>query len=71
MAIHSRFLPGKSHEQRSLVGYSPWSYNESDTTEQMNTHTMLIKSESLGMEPNISQMTKHLSLPRTKAFPEA
>ena len=24
MAIHSVFLPGKSHGQRSLVGYSPW-----------------------------------------------
>ena len=23
MAIHSIFLPGKSHGQRSLVGYSP------------------------------------------------
>ena len=23
MAIHSSFLPGKSHGQRSLVGYSP------------------------------------------------
>ena len=27
------FLPGKSHEQRSLVGYSPWGHKESDTTE--------------------------------------
>jgi len=27
------FLPGKSHEQRSLVGYSPWGHNESDTTD--------------------------------------
>ena len=27
------FLPGKSHGQRSLVGYSPWGYKESDTTE--------------------------------------
>ena len=26
-------LPGKSHGQRSLVGYSPWGYKESDTTE--------------------------------------
>ena len=26
------FLPGKSHEQRSLVGYSPWGRKESDTT---------------------------------------
>ena len=24
MAIHSVFLPGKSHGQWSLVGYSPW-----------------------------------------------
>ena len=27
------FLPGKSHGQRSLVGYSIWGYKESDTTE--------------------------------------
>ena len=28
------FLLGKSHGQRSLVGYSPWGRKESDTTEQ-------------------------------------
>ena len=27
------FLPGKSHRQRRLVGYSPWGHKESDTTE--------------------------------------
>ena len=27
------FLPGESHRQRSLVGYSPWGHKESDTTE--------------------------------------
>ena len=26
------FLPGKSHQQRSLMGYSPWGCQESDTT---------------------------------------
>ena len=26
------FLPGKSHGQRSLAGYSPWGLTESDTT---------------------------------------
>ena len=31
------FLPGKSHGQRSLVGYSPWSYKESDTSERLNS----------------------------------
>ena len=29
----SAFLPGESHGQRSLVGYSPQSCKESDTTE--------------------------------------
>ena len=28
-------LPGKSHGRRSLVGCSPWSHKESDTTEQL------------------------------------
>ena len=32
------FLPGESCGQRSLVGYSPWSYKESSTTERL-THT--------------------------------
>ena len=27
------FLPGQSHGQRSLVGYSPWCHKESDMTE--------------------------------------
>ena len=27
MVAHS--LPGKSHEQRNLVGFSPWSHKES------------------------------------------
>ena len=27
------FLPGKSHGQRSLAGYSPWACKESDMTE--------------------------------------
>ena len=29
------FLPGESHGQRSLVGYSPWGHKESDKTEQI------------------------------------
>jgi len=29
------FLPGKSHEQRSLAGYSPWSHKELDTTQRL------------------------------------
>ena len=49
------FLPGKSHGQRSLAGYSPWDCKESDMTEQtehahtdtghihLNTVTTLVK----------------------------
>ena len=29
------FLPGESHGQRSLAGYSPWGHKELDTTEQV------------------------------------
>ena len=31
------FLPGKFQGQRSLVGYSPWGCQESDTTEHSHT----------------------------------
>ena len=33
----SVFLPGKSHGQRSLADYSPWSHKESDMTERLST----------------------------------
>ena len=34
-------LPGKSHGQRSLVGYSPWGCKESNTTERLHFHFSL------------------------------
>ena len=33
MATHPVFLPGESHGQRSLVGYSSCGHKESDTTD--------------------------------------
>ena len=43
MATCSSILPGESHGQNSLVGYSPWSLKESDTTERLSTaHSMSI-----------------------------
>ena len=36
MTFHSSILPGKSHGQRSLTGYSPWGHKESDTTWRLN-----------------------------------
>ena len=34
-------LPGKFHGRRSLVGCSPWSRSESDTTERLHFHFSL------------------------------
>ena len=36
MATYPVFLPGKSHGQKSLVGYSPWGGEDSDMTEQLH-----------------------------------
>ena len=33
------FLPGESHGQRSLVGYTPWGCKKSDMTQRLNAHT--------------------------------
>ena len=30
------FLPGESHGQRTLAGYSPWGHRESNMTEQLS-----------------------------------
>ena len=31
-------LPGKSHDQRNLAGYSSWGHEESDVTERLSAH---------------------------------
>ena len=36
-------LPGYSHGQRSLVGYSPWGHKESGWTERLHFHFVLTK----------------------------
>ena len=33
------FLPGKSHGERSLVGWGPWDLKEWDTTQRLSTYT--------------------------------
>ena len=39
------FLPGDSHAQRSLTGYSPWGRKESDTTEHAHTRSPIYELE--------------------------
>ena len=52
------FLPGESHGQRSLAGYSPRGHKESDTTEQLSTAQHLMNEPGvLGNQtrgPNLS-----------------
>ena len=42
------FLPGKSHGQRNLVGYSPWGHKESDRTERLHFHFHSLRASVLG-----------------------
>ena len=42
MATHSRFLPGESHGQGSLAGYSPWGRKETRLSD-WHTHKLLFK----------------------------
>ena len=45
------FLPGKSHGQRDLVGYSPWGLKEVDMTEQL-THKVGDRRERVEIQRN-------------------
>ena len=59
-------LPGKSHGQRSLVGYSPWGRKESDTTEWLYLHTLgrtICFSHSTDSNVNLIQMHLHRHIP--------
>ena len=58
MATHSSILalPGESHGRRSLVGYSPWSRKESNTTEQLHFHLYAV----LKYKDKETEKTKYL-----------
>ena len=50
------FLPGKSHDQRSLAGYSPWGRKELDTTkvtEHIPSSQCLQLSPLLKLSPRV------------------
>ena len=49
------FLPGESHRQRSLMGYSPWGYKESDKTEWLT----LLQCRGLGFDPWLRNKVSH------------
>ena len=54
------FLPGESHGQRSLAGYSPWGRKESDMTEQLTVDKFwqCIQSQGKVLLRNYSEGTE-------------
>ena len=48
------FLPGESHGQRSLVGYSPWGHKET----QLSTHTRPACSRTCTVLSGIEYLVK-------------
>ena len=52
MAIRSRILAWKPHGWRSLVGYSPKSCKESDTTGQLSTCALLSRHNATCRDPS-------------------
>ena len=56
------FLPGESHGQRSLAGYSPRGHKESDMTERLSTHARVSPQ-------NILPASLAYHTPKTRARP--
>ena len=57
------FLPGESHGQGSLVGYSPWGCQEPDMTKRLSMHT-LIKRKNLNSNSGLCRWQEK----KTKLF---
>ena len=63
------FLPGKSHGQRSLVGYSPWGLKELGRTEATYTHIHLLRTKTrIEMWRRLQCWIRHISLPGNTAW---
>ena len=57
------FLPGKSHGQMNLVGYSPWDHKESDTTSLYFSFGCLTQCWSLRCESKSKLLQKQSQSP--------
>ena len=66
----SVFLPGESHGQRTLVGYSPWGCKELDMTEHICTGLTFLTPESDEREmPCACSLILHLGGTCSNALP--
>ena len=62
------FLPGKSHGQRSLAGYSPWSQKELNMTEHMAESILISLHSEVAMISVCFLVIASRNLPRTPHF---
>ena len=46
------FLPGESHGQKNLAGYSPWGWIQSDTMEWLSMQALNLWAEELWLITN-------------------
>ena len=60
VALTPVFLPGKSHGQRSLAGYSPWDRKELDMIECTHTHTHTYRKQLKLVINDPIQFTKQI-----------
>ena len=63
------FLPGESHGQRSLEGYSPWDRRESDMTKTRRLYLLLLSPLNLFIIPGVDPDTSRslcVSEPQTE-----
>ena len=62
------FLPGESHGERSLAGYSPRGHKESDTTARLSTHARMMYQWE---QCCVNQDTCHQNQPKnTQKWPQ-
>ena len=66
-------LPRESHGGRSLVDYSPWGREESDTTERLHFHSHFHRNAGIGIYVRTSIYSSEsymLSMPRFPPLPD-
>ena len=54
------FLPGESHGQKSLMGYSPWGCKESDMAERLTLALFPSYYPKINPMPSVCGMTNHV-----------
>ena len=62
------FLPGESHGQQSLAGYSPWGHKESDTTKRLTLSQLNYTRKSPLPRKECTQILKIRTWTSSEAF---